>query len=147
MANRVLVSAAVALTVAAWGDGSLLPSPARAEQKAGAEEKAPAGEKIDYRTQVKPILSEYCYECHGTDEKKRESELRLDLKEVAFADLGGHRAIVPGDPEESELYLRISAEIAEDRMPPYDAGTELTAEQIETLRKWIEQGAEWSDDE
>ena len=147
MRNRTLVSAAAALMLAAWGDGSFLPSPARAEEKARAEENAPAGEKIDYRTQVKPILADYCYECHGTDEKKRESKLRLDRKEFAFVDLGGFRAIVPGKPDDSEVYLRISAEIAEERMPPYDAGTELTPEQIETLRKWIEQGAQWSDDE
>jgi mono/diheme cytochrome c family protein len=108
--------------------------------------RAIAEEKIDYLKQVKPILSDYCYECHGADEKKRESDLRLDQKESAFADLGGYRSIVPGDPDESELYLRINAEIPEERMPPYDAGTELTAEQIETIRKWIEQGAEWSDD-
>jgi mono/diheme cytochrome c family protein len=108
---------------------------------------AAAEERIDYLQQVKPILAEYCYECHGPDEKKRESDLRLDHKESAFADLGGYRTIVPGDPEDSELYLRISADIAEERMPPYDAGTELTADQIETLRKWIEQGAEWVDDD
>ena len=135
MTPRGLLATAVALLVASWGGGALLPpAPAHAE------------EKIDYAEQVKPILADYCYECHGADEKKRESDLRLDQKESAFADLGGYRSIVPGKPDESEVFLRISAQVAEERMPPYDAGTELTAAQIETIRKWIEQGAQWDDE-
>ncbi len=104
-------------------------------------------EKVDYLTQVRPILSGYCYQCHGEDASTREAELRLDRKEFAFADLGGYPNIVPGDPDESELYIRVSAKIAEERMPPYQAGTMLSQEQIETIRKWIEQGAEWLDDD
>jgi mono/diheme cytochrome c family protein len=135
MTPRTRLGAVSALLAAAWGQGSLRPTSAAAQ------------ETIDYLKQVKPILVGYCYECHGPDVENRESDLRLDQKESAFADLGGYRTIVPGDPGDSELYLRISAEIAEERMPPYDAGTELTAEQIETLRKWIEQGAEWVDED
>ena len=102
-------------------------------------------ERVDFQKQIRPILADYCYECHGEDEASREAELRLDRRESAFGDLGGYRAIVPGDPDDSELYLRIASEFAEDRMPPYDAGTELTRGQIEVIRKWIEQGAEWVD--
>jgi mono/diheme cytochrome c family protein len=102
-----------------------------------------AQEQVDYATQVRPILSEYCYECHGPDDDRREADLRLDQKDQAFADLGGYVNIVPFKPDDSELYLRISADFAEERMPPYDAGTELTDEEIETIRAWIEQGAEW----
>ncbi|MDX1382208.1 MAG: c-type cytochrome domain-containing protein [Thermoanaerobaculia bacterium] len=98
---------------------------------------------VDYESQVKPIFETYCYECHGPDRQKREAEFRLDVRTGAFADLGGYLSIVPGDPEDSEIYLRVSSEFAEDRMPPYEAGTELTEEQIETIRLWIEQGAEW----
>ena len=107
---------------------------------------AQTGRKVDYRTQVRPILAGYCYQCHGEDAANREAELRLDRKEFAFTDLGGYPNIVPGDPDDSELYLRISARVAEERMPPYQAGTTLSAEQIETIRLWIEQGAEWPDD-
>jgi mono/diheme cytochrome c family protein len=107
---------------------------------------AQAEKPVDYRTQVRPILAGYCYGCHGEDAKKREAGLRLDLKAFAFADVGGYPNIVPGDPAESELYLRISAVLAEERMPPYRAGTTLSAEQIETIRMWIEEGAEWPDD-
>ena len=72
--------------------------------------------------------------------------MRLDQKAAAFAALGGYMSIVPGDPEDSELYLRVSAEFAEERMPPYDAGTVLTEDEIELIRLWIEQGAEWEDE-
>ena len=102
-------------------------------------------EKVDFRKQIRPIFSENCYECHGADEATREAGLRLDRKESAFADLGGYANISPGDPDDSELYLRISAEFAEERMPPDGVGAGLTAEQIELIRQWIEQGARWDE--
>lgn len=103
--------------------------------------------KVDYVTDVKPILAGFCYECHGEDRSRREANLRLDIRDRAFADLGGYPNIAPGDPDDSELYLRVSSEFAEMRMPPYEAGTQLTDEQIETIRLWIEQGAEWPEKE
>lgn len=106
-----------------------------------------AEDKVDYATQVQPILEGFCYECHGEDRTRREADLRLDIKERAFADLGGYPNIAPGDPDDSELYIRVSSEFAEMRMPPYEAGTQLTEEQIETIRLWIEQGAEWPAEE
>ncbi len=105
------------------------------------------GDRVDYVTQVRPILENFCYECHGEDRTRREADLRLDIKENAFADLGGYPNIAPGDPADSELYIRVSSEFAEMRMPPYEAGTQLTDEQIETIRLWIEQGAEWPEEE
>jgi len=111
----------------------------------GGPGSAQSEERVDYRSQIRPILSEFCYECHGPDDAKREGGLRLDLRESAFVDLGGYQSIVPGDAEDSELYLRVSAEFAEERMPPYAAGTVLTSEQIALIRRWIEQGAEWQD--
>ncbi len=100
-------------------------------------------DKVDYLTQVKPILETFCYECHGEDRSRREADLRLDVKELAFKDLGGFPNIAPGDPADSEIYIRVSSEFLEMRMPPYEAGTQLTEEQIETIRLWILQGAEW----
>lgn len=129
---KAAFGASLAFLAAAWAVGSAAAGGAQAE------------EKVDYRTQIRPILSEYCYECHGPE--KDESGLRLDSKESAFVELDGLKILVPGDPDDSELYLRISAEFPEERMPPYEAGTYLTDEEIETIRQWIEQGAEWEDD-
>ena len=117
---------------------------------AGAAGAPPAGgqdeEQVDYARDVQPILEAFCYECHGEDRSLREADLRLDIKENAFADLGGFPNIAPGDPDDSELYIRVSSEFLEMRMPPYEAGTQLTEEQIETIRLWILQGAEWPED-
>ncbi|MDE2691942.1 MAG: hypothetical protein OXI49_15655 [Acidobacteriota bacterium] len=114
---------------------------------AGAAGAPPVGgqdeEQVDYARDVQPILEAFCYECHGEDRSLREADLRLDIKEMAFKDLGGFPNIAPGDPNDSELYIRVSSEFLEMRMPPYEAGTQLTEEQIETIRLWILQGAEW----
>ena len=104
-------------------------------------------EQVDYVQDVRPILESFCYECHGEDRSRREADLRLDIKELAFKDLGGFPNIAPGDPDDSELYIRVSSEFLEMRMPPYEAGTQLTEEQIETIRLWILQGAEWPEDD
>ena len=103
--------------------------------------------QIDYARDVQPILEAFCYECHGEDRSLREADLRLDIRELAFKDLGGFPNIAPGDPDDSELYIRVSSEFLEMRMPPYEAGTQLTEEQIETIRLWILQGAEWPEDD
>ncbi len=104
-------------------------------------------DRVDYRTQIRPLLARYCYECHGRDHAKREADLRLDAQRYAFRDLGGYRTIVPGKPQQSELYLRVASEYAETRMPPYEAGTQLDEEAIDLIRRWIEEGAEWIDDD
>ncbi len=101
------------------------------------------GATVEFNRDIRPIISDHCFACHGPDEKKRKADLRLDTEEGAFADLGGHRAIVPGDLEKSELYRRISTDDEIDRMPPKSAEKPLTAEQIELFRRWIEQGATW----
>ena len=102
--------------------------------------------KVDYNFHVKPILTDRCYECHGPDENARKADLRLDLEEGAFGDLGGgHYPIVAGKPEESELIWRIYAEDEDDRMPPPESRHSLTLSEKDTLRKWIEQGAEWKE--
>ena len=102
--------------------------------------------KVDYETQIRPLFASYCYECHGPNRATREADLRLDQKRFAFRDLGGYHAIVPGKPGQSELYLRVAAEFAEDRMPPYDAGIELTEDETDLIRRWIEQGADWQEE-
>jgi len=103
-------------------------------------------ETVDFNFHIRPLLSDRCYNCHGPDADDREADLRLDQKESAFAALEGEDAshvITPGDPEQSEVYLRISSSDAEQRMPPADSNLSLSADEIELIRKWIEQGAQW----
>ncbi|MFG0333996.1 MAG: DUF1549 domain-containing protein, partial [Maioricimonas sp. JB049] len=104
----------------------------------------PASAPVDFTQDVRPILSNSCFQCHGPDEATRETELRLDTPEGVTADLGGYRAVSPGNVDQSELLRRVTAEAPEELMPPPDSNYErLTAEQIDILRRWIEQGAEW----
>ena len=100
---------------------------------------------VDFAREVRPILSDKCFACHGPDEQSREGGLRLDLKEEAFADLGGYAAIVPNDVEGSELIHRVTADFDGDLMPPPDSGLSLSPEEIDIifLRRWIEEGAGW----
>lgn len=98
---------------------------------------------IDYQRDVRPILSNYCFSCHGFDDASRQADLRLDNAESAFARLGDHSAIVPGKPEESELVTRIYSDDSELQMPPPTSNKVMTIEQKEVLRNWIAAGAEY----
>ncbi len=100
---------------------------------------------VDFAREVRPILAEHCYQCHGPDAGERKSELRLDQHEAALR--GGKSqlpAIVPGRPDESELLLRILSADPEEVMPPPDTDKRLDAGQKETLRRWIASGAEYA---
>ncbi len=99
--------------------------------------------ELDFNRDVRPILSDKCFFCHGPDEHERGADLRLDTAEGALADLGGYAAIVPGDPEESEFMYRILDK--DDPMPPEKSHKTLKPEEIDILRRWIEQGAEYSE--
>jgi mono/diheme cytochrome c family protein len=88
---------------------------------------------------VRPILSDHCFTCHGPDAGKRKAKLRLDVREVAL----DKQAIVPGDPDASELIYRIHADDPEEHMPPPESRAPLTAAQKEILRRWIAEGAEY----
>ncbi|MCA9247833.1 MAG: PSD1 domain-containing protein [Planctomycetales bacterium] len=103
--------------------------------------EAGAEEPVQYGRDVLPILSNACFHCHGPDAAQREADLRLDTREGATADLGGYRAVVAGNLEESELWQRIQSDDDDERMPPVDSVVQLQPEQIATLRRWIEQGA------
>lgn len=103
---------------------------------------------IDYIFDVKPILSDRCYLCHGPDEGTREAGLRLDTKEGAFKALGQNMerfAIVPGDTAASGLVDRIYTTQLEKLMPPEDSNLSLNTYEKAVLRKWVEQGAVWKD--
>ena len=99
-----------------------------------------AGETVTFNRDVRPILSDKCFFCHGPDSARRQADLRLDDRDVAV-DSG---AIVPGKPDESEMLRRILSHDPDEQMPPPTAKlAELTPTEIETLRKWIAQGAEY----
>ncbi len=97
---------------------------------------------VDFSRDIRPILSDTCFKCHGPDEHHRQTELRLDVQSSVFDDVG---VIVPGEPSDSELYLRLVSDDADMVMPPVDSGRQLTAHQIELIRRWIEQGASWGE--
>ncbi len=97
---------------------------------------------VDFQRQIRPILSDACFTCHGPDEKQRMANLRLDTRDGAFAERPGYRILAPGDPAASRLYQRISATGA-TRMPPPGHHKSLTAAQVAVIRRWIEQGADW----
>jgi mono/diheme cytochrome c family protein len=99
---------------------------------------------VDFNRDVRHILSEKCFACHGPDGSKRKAELRLDIAENAYAPAkSGEKAIVPGKPEESELLKRISSADADDVMPPPKEHKKLTTPEVETLRQWIAEGGRY----
>ena len=100
--------------------------------------------RVDFQQDVRPILSDACFACHGPDANARQANLRLDTREGAFADRGGYRLIIPGNASESRLYQRMSHAEAVARMPPPMAERRPAPEDVETIRRWIDQGAEWS---
>jgi hypothetical protein len=105
---------------------------------------APDKTPLLYDRDIRPILSEKCFLCHGQDSKKRMAGLRLDSSEGAIADRGGHAALVPGKPEASLMFQRITAPDPARRMPPVSSNRTLTADQISLLKRWIEEGGNYS---
>jgi hypothetical protein len=92
-----------------------------------------AAEKIDFNRDIRPILSDNCFTCHGPDEQQRVSDLRLDVRDEAFASRDGGRAVVPGDPGASLLLQRVTASAPEMLMPPKESGRQLTDAQVQLL--------------
>lgn len=99
---------------------------------------------VDYEREVRPVLSQHCFKCHGMDEQARKAKLRLDSREAALAPLkSGARAIVPGQPDQSELIRRIFSTDEDEVMPPPAAKLPLTPEQKQILKQWVSAGAEY----
>jgi hypothetical protein len=98
-----------------------------------------AADKLQYNRDVRSILAENCFACHGPDSAARQADLRLDKREVAIE----HDAIVPGKPDQSSLIVRITSTDVDAVMPPPKSKKKLTASQIETLKRWVAQGAEY----
>ncbi len=128
--NRLLLCPAVALSLLSCAAFAAPPPKADSVQ-------------VDFQRQVRPILSDNCFQCHGPDKATRMVDLRLDTLEGAFSKRDNGTTIVPGDPEASLVYQRITHENEVLRMPPIHSKKELSGEQIGVLRRWIEEGASW----
>lgn len=102
-----------------------------------------APNKVTFNRDIRPILAENCFGCHGPDSLRRKADLRLDTPEGALANRGGHSAIVAGQPEKSELIARITASDPAQRMPPSDSQKTLSETQKALLQRWIKEGAEY----
>jgi len=127
--RRLALAAGAAGLLGAWANGP--------------DDDPPAA--VDYRRDVRPILSDNCYACHGPDAAQRQAGLRLDVRDSALARTkSGAVPVVPGAPAESELWYRVNA-APDERMPPPDSRKELSAGEIEVLRAWIEEGAAWGE--
>jgi hypothetical protein len=124
-----------ALLAGVVGLGLTTPRPARAADS--------LPERVEFNRDIRPILSDKCFACHGPDANHRKADLRLDTEEGAKADRGGYRAIVPGKPGESELVARITSESKSQRMPPAKSGKQLSPTEIDLLRRWVDQGAKY----
>lgn len=96
---------------------------------------------IDFSRDIRPILADKCFKCHGPDENQREADLRLDTYSGATIDLGGRSAVKPGEPGKSELLARIASNDDDLNMPP--DGDRLAPVEIEKLRAWIAEGAQY----
>ncbi len=108
---------------------------------------APLPEKIDFNRDIRPILSDNCFFCHGPDKNKRKAELRLDTKAGLFTPIGEdgkkHAPVIPLNAEGSELFKRIVTEDDSERMPDPKSGKHLSAREIALIKQWIGQGAAW----
>src|SRR5262245_33265536 len=102
------------------------------------------GQTVDFNRDVRPILSNNCFACHGPDEKVRKAELRLDTQEGATADLGDGAAVVPGKPDASELVKRVASTDRSELMPPPKTGKKLSKAEIDTLMRWVKEGAPYA---
>ena len=104
-----------------------------------------ARDTIDFNRQIRPLLSKHCFRCHGQDDVHLEAGLRLDERGPAIQQLeSGSRPIVPGNAAASELYIRISSEDGNLRMPPAETDVRLTEQEIKTIELWIDQGAPYA---
>lgn len=98
---------------------------------------------VRFNRDIRPILSDNCFACHGPDEKQRKGKLRLDEQKGAFAERDGQWIIKPGSKEASLLFQRLTTHDPDDRMPPVDSGKELSKEQVDLVGAWIDSGAHW----
>src|SRR5947208_804994 len=101
------------------------------------------GLAVEFDRDIRPILSDNCFACHGPDEKRRMANLRLDMREGAFAQTARGAIIATGDSGKSLLFQRINHADPARKMPPPKADRKLTPQQVDLIRQWIDAGAKW----
>jgi hypothetical protein len=101
------------------------------------------GAKLQFNRDIRPILAQNCFKCHGPDENEREADFRLDTQAGLFGDTSDGKAIVAGKPETSVVLRRIKSKDADVRMPPADSGKKLADEEIARIERWVREGGEW----
>ena len=126
--QKILACAAVALPL--WSGTTRADAPA-------------PGDEVAFNRDIRPILSDNCFHCHGPDSEKRKADLRLDTEEGAKSLVNGQFPIHPTDPSKGTFLERILSRDPDEQMPPPHSGRHLTESQIKTLRKWLQQGAPW----
>jgi hypothetical protein len=104
-----------------------------------------AKDRVDFNTDVRPILSDKCFKCHGPDAENQRSDFRINTFAEATEDLGGYAGVVPGNAEDSEVYYRLITDEAIDLMPPPENKRPLSKKEIDIIKRWIEQGGEYAD--
>jgi Protein of unknown function (DUF1553)/Protein of unknown function (DUF1549)/Planctomycete cytochrome C len=134
-----LLSALAAATATVSAAGTAL----AADNTPSAAAEKPLPDQIEFNRDIRPILSNNCFKCHGFDKNRREGKRRLDTKEGALAENEGVKAIVPGKLEESEVHLRIRSTDKDEMMPPPKSGKKITDRERAILDRWIAQGAEY----
>ncbi len=102
-------------------------------------------DEINFDRDIRPILSDKCFHCHGPDQKTREADLRLDTRAGAMGNDDATGAVIPGKPDDSELWRRVSSRDASEQMPPADSGRSLSDAERDLLRRWIAEGAPWTE--
>jgi len=139
-----LVAIALSLGTAAFGFEGPLPDGSADEPGAGGD--AANAVVVDFNRQIRPILSDHCFACHGPDKNALQGDLRLDDREHVFrAAQSGLVPVIAGDVAGSELVRRVRSQDASTQMPPPETGKPLSAEEITLLEQWIGQGAGWSE--
>src|SRR5262245_54122013 len=140
LSQRLLCAGALVSAVVA-----LAPDLPRRGGALAAEQPVGQVRPVSYLREVRPILTQHCFQCHGPDEAARKGKLRFDLKDHVYAERDGLHVIAAGDLDGSLVWQRINAESDNKRMPPEGKAEPLTKKQIATLKAWIEQGAKWED--
>ena len=143
--TKINLLALLLLTLLIWAGACLSPNESKDRgELLVAEAELP--ETIDFNFHIKPILSDRCFKCHGPDANSREADLAFHDEAMAFSAIGKNKdrfAIVPGNPEQSELIKRIFTQDPDDVMPPPESNLTLSLREKNLLKKWVEQGAEW----